>query len=140
MSEEQLQELSREAAGCLPPPPWNFELLSLYRHDTKYATITGTKTRSAGMVSQTGSGDIFWLHESTEACTEIMVRVLWPADQTVHGFKSAGGTYTARAICDPSNEGDANDTIGSSYANEKDPMLAFRVAVLRALIALKAPS
>lgn len=122
-SETELQGLSMAAAECL--------LEGLFYAGASWLEgfqwIQGPR--------DTGGKE--WLHESTEACTEIMVRVLWPAEQTVHGFKSAGGTYTARAIFDPTNEEDANDTIGSSYANESDPMLAYRVAVLRALIALK---
>ena len=70
-----------------------------------------------------------WLHESTEACAEIMVRVLWPASIDITGDGEGQAAY-----CLPTDI-EANGAV----FKEADPMLAFRVAVLRALTTLNAP-
>jgi len=72
-----------------------------------------------------------WLHESTEACTEIMVRVLWPA-----GWRVIGSKDWAEANHGPSMVMGAWN-VQRFDAHNNDPMRAFRVAVLSALIALK---
>lgn len=118
MTDTELQVLSREAAGCLPKD----QAFMLIFWGLCKGHFNGVRS--------------LWLHESTEACTEIMVRVLWPADQTIHGYKSVD-CYTVRAIIDPSAEDGEPLHVEASYAYERDCMLAFRVAVLRALIALK---
>lgn len=68
-----------------------------------------------------------WLHESTEACAEIMVRVLWPAAVYVDGNPA-----TNYAWCHSHNQHSI-----LVDAHDADPMQAFRTAVLRALIEVK---
>ena len=118
MTQSELEELSRRAAGCLPKDfgvgPFAFEP---ERED------------------EIPDGAL-WLHESTEACTEIMVRVLWKWGCVVNGD-------------DNTAEGGAPDHAAWVWGSQwpymeaqteyscSDPMLAYRVAVLRALCALK---
>lgn len=110
-SETELQGLSREAAGCLP------------------REIRGElQLRLDGYLCGDSNGEdwrVQWLHESTEACTEIMVRVLWPA-----GVALVPGIECVRAIFE------AGDSL-SEVQIVSDPMRVYRVAVLKALIALK---
>ena len=109
-TQEELMELSRQAAGCLPED-FAFSDGSKYVH---------------GFAGQEAFYNYVWLHESTEACTEIMVRVLLKEHATLE-LNCHGKDIWFRGR--PS---------ASDYRD--DPMLAFRVAVLRALIALKAKS
>lgn len=109
----ELQELSREAARKLP------EGLQL---DDLYLCYDG---ESAGMIALE-DGSFWWLHESTEACAEIMVRVLWPAGKYVCGDKS-GSAYVGVLLSDERLRDGVDDD---------DPMQAFRTAVLRAVVAL----
>jgi hypothetical protein len=143
MTNDELQELSRLAAGCLPKK-W----YPTYRDQT-HLGICGTRTvlveKWAGWRNER---QLVWLYESTEACTEIMVRVLW--DSGVHIEGCAGGccAYENQIFIVGSKEkqlakftfADDNhqmDCYASDAKCNNDPMLAFRVAVLRALIALK---
>lgn len=95
-----LQELSREAARKLPKE-WDALVVEC--------------------------GKAVWLHESTEACTEIMVRVLWPKQWFV-GLAPSGTVQAFQDSCD----GDFR--VVENY--EPDAMQAFRTAVLRAVVAL----
>ena len=104
-----LEQLSRDAAGCL------------HADDTPLVLFG---TPDVGRMYVRG-GPSQWLHESTEACSEILVRVLWPANIHVWSFG-----FTAPDTTD----GRGSET---TYVEEADPMLAFRVAVLRALVAMK---
>lgn len=108
-SETELQGLSREAAGCL------LELAAGSDFDSSIDT-GGHVTLEVGEC---------WLHESTEACTEIMVRVLWAAEVDLTGGPMPNGQWGAGC------------TGTEDFSYDSDPMLAFRIAVLRALIALK---
>lgn len=105
MSETELQELSRQAAGCLP------------------------ENMVAALDFNTGSGNPsghwygVWLHEHTEACCEVMVRVLLNERHTLE-MNTHGKDIWFRGR-------------PSAADFRSDPMLAFRVAVLRALVALK---
>ena len=119
-TQEELMELSRQAAGCLPEDanwPW-------FAH-------CGDDWRDGRIIEDKGEGRVMWLHESTEACTEIMVRVLWPAGAVLSEGKRVKTDHVVIAF-----RGQTEIT----WASNADPMLAFRVAVLRALIALKAKS
>jgi len=119
MTNEQLQELSQRAAGCLP------EAFDLSR-----GGIDLESDRPSGWVYYHDDRDAEWLHESTETCAEIMVRVLWPASIDITGDGESQAAY-----CLPT------DIEANGVAFKEDaPMLAFRVAVLHALIALSEPT
>ena len=96
-SEEELRELSHRAAGCLPKDafhPNNIRWkLALQKCDGSY--ING------------------WLHESTEACTEIFSRLLIPA-----------GVF--REVIE-----------AVIFDKTGDPVAAFRVGTLTTLVDLK---
>jgi hypothetical protein len=113
-----LEQLSREAAGCLPYKFYNDEWVVMRIPEME------------GRIDSLLRG-FCWLHESTEACTEIMVRVLWPAGWRVIGSKDLAEAHYPPAMV----VGAWNIQRFEEYNN--DPMLAFRVAVLLALICLK---
>ena len=73
-----------------------------------------------------------WLHESTAACAEIMVRVLMPARVDLDWI-AAGEIYASRR---PDYQG-THPSIIIAKVREADEMQAFRTAVLRALIEVK---
>lgn len=102
---QELQQLSREAARKLP------EGVCI---EWRNGVVT------EGSVFGTGIKE-YWLHESTEACVEIMVRVLWPK-----GWSVKEDLYGACAI----------HWEESIVVKDTDPMQAFRTAVLRAVVAL----
>lgn len=122
MEQHELEELSREAAGKLPD---------------SIRLVGGRVLQNGGFFWWDGIDaatadkmDILthkvWLHESTEACTEIMVRVLWPRVVIVpHNGNMVAVDY------------DNHRKYIADNANIIDPMLAYRVAVLRALVAGK---
>ena len=129
---DDLQALSRRAAACLP--------------DDLCVALRITKSLNDGIAPESswvsvgtravtvGHGYLgrVWLHESTEACTEIMVRVLWPNHWDINGYYFGPAETHGAAIwpaCDSS----------VVVTNDGDPMLAYRVAVLRALTTLNAP-
>ena len=103
MTPEEMQALSRKAAGKLP-----FVL--------GIGPFAYAPTLSSGPLPEGEQ----WLHESTEACAEIMVQVLWRRGISIggssNGFAMAWGTYPPLV-----------ETLGN------DPMQAFRIAVLRAV-------
>lgn len=123
MTPEELQDLSRRAAGCLPKGFFSEKPGETRLH---LATDEGTangKVCHWEEVSDYQYGD-YWLHESTEACCEIMVRVLFEADRGVTlmqgGFRyeeDGGWAYI-------------------HFEHNRD-VLAYRVAVLLAICALK---
>ena len=117
---QELMELSRQAAGCLPE-----DVRDSLRCENEYRALGVTGYWECFREGYDISWN-FWLHESTEACTEIMVRVLLKEHATLE-LNCHGKDIWFRGR--PS---------ASDYRD--DPMLAFRVAVLRALIALKAKS
>ena len=107
----ELQQLSREAARKLPEGLTRFQ-----------------KPEAGKANYYHGDGDWttgVWLHESTEACAEIMVLVLWEQqvglgpswENAVRAFFFGSGKEILIAFAD-------------------DPMQAFRTAVLRAVVAL----
>lgn len=96
MTDSELQDLSRRAAGCLPDDEW--------------AVLYSTRPGKVWM-----NNKWMWLHESTEFSAEIMMKILMPANKRWDIF-----------IVD-------NTLIG----HIPDVMLAYRVAVLKALCALK---
>lgn len=103
-----LEQLSREAAKALPKE-W----------------------RLSGMI-HTPSGHwcvVDALTVDTEACAEIMVRVLWPQHICIEGC-GTGGLFA----CAYDINGAAID---STRCEDGDPLQAFRTAVLRALIEVK---
>lgn len=118
---EELEALSRQAAGCLPEDFFPEEH-RLHMHP---------KGKPPGMV-WIGDEGWRWLHKSTEACCEVMVRVLWVVSIDIKGSPASAGS-PAKSIAWV--EWDGGDYIPDIW--EDDPMLAYRVAVLRALIALK---
>lgn len=79
-------------------------------------------------------GTPYWLHKSTEACTEIMVRVLWPNGVYVQGGQEVSGGIESQCWIDgPTKHHDPDDMECISSAIDADPMQSFRTAVLRAL-------
>lgn len=104
MTEKELQELSRQAAEKLPA-----DILMRGKSDPQIGKIWDNDCWT-------------WLHESTEACAEIMVRVLWPNEIYGVPFRKNACHFIHTT---PVNYEDCGN----------DPMLAFRIAVLRALIA-----
>jgi len=123
MTEQELQELSRKAAGFLPSLVADGPLFGRSAWLHGYHWLDGIDAVTADKM------DIYcakiWLHESTEACAEIMIRAL-PSDLSM--WKLDGKQYIAHL---------ADCRIIGRSSNESNPMLAFRVAVLRALCALK---
>ena len=125
-TQEELMELSRQAAGCLPE-----DVRDSLRCENEYRALGVTGYWECFREGYDISWN-FWLHESTEACTEILARVL----------------MAPGVLCDlkPNRDGFRIfcrwEVLGSAYASEfnGDVMQALRVAVLRALIALKAQS
>jgi len=123
MTNEQLQELSRRAAGCLPKE-WRLASSGLPFFVCYEAGMPDGAVN--GYVSDHCRNPRKWLHESTEACSEIMVRVLWAKNVVI-----GGSVYPANVV--------VWGTTPPMFVTKEqipDPMLAFRVAVLRALIAL----
>ena len=103
-----LEQLSRDAAKVLPRHMW-----CRYWVDGEGQKLVPGECRFEG-----------WLHESTEACAEIMVRVLWPAEVFLHTYKNSGVWM-------------ATPELKRIVTDTSDPMQAFRTAVLRALIEVK---
>jgi len=122
VNDSELRELSRKAAGCLPNP-------FLFGRAGAFVVNAPGRLKRDFIGKVWNGGDAGWLHESTEACTEIMVRVL--------------GRDIVRVVVGSDNcvifHSDLNQEIACVmfYEVGEDPMLAFRVAVLRALVALK---
>ena len=114
----ELQELSRDAARKLPD---GFQL------DDLYICYDG---ESAGMIALE-DGSFWWLHESTEACAEIMVRVLWPKEIYLQGYVSDGETLVGMF-----NDNQKTEEGCFGTESDTDPTQAFRTAVLRAVVAL----
>jgi hypothetical protein len=103
---EELQQLSRDAAGCLLEGILGNEIL-----------LGGRNLYANGML---GFPDVFgmlWLHESTEACTEIMLVFIKPFPDT---FRDLWMRYD-----------------GLVLTGEMSGAPAFRVATLRTYVALK---
>lgn len=123
MQQEELEALSREAAGCLPED-WRFAAWDRLGTPGLIESKDNTLDRSGNEYYPQ-----CWLHESTEACAEIMVRVLWPANYCPIG-NMQGCWIEAIGM----QQGAPN-----WYHYGMNPMLAYRVAVLTALIALKGP-
>jgi len=126
MEEKELQELSRRAARKLPKN-WNGAFGVLWQHHSAHSC---GKYVPHGVPERQQLDAAKWLHESTEACTEIMVRVLWNEEVDIKGGECAmpGSGYVAWS------EQRSDELTREEYFD--DPMLAYRVAVLRALTAL----
>ena len=102
MTESELQALSREVAGLLPNDFGNGRL-----DKTGVGTPNGwAKFRPHGEQ---------WLHESTEACAEIMVRIIAGPNSSTWALTGTEVWY-----------GNEPTPVGTA------PMLAFRIAVLKA--------
>lgn len=125
MDDTEFQELSRKAAECLPTDFWPSvqpdDVYWPWRADEVTPVFEGFWPCENERTDWT-----VWLHESTEACAEIMVRVLWPAGIYIQGIDETGACFQG-IPCRP---------YGSSLVYNENRMLAFRIAVLRALIAL----
>jgi hypothetical protein len=106
-----LEQLSRDAAGCLP----------------EELQITGELPGTAN--ERVRPWRDAWLHESTEACAEIMVRVLWPKRIVVGGYQE-----TVKAI---QYSDDGQPFVLVCELIEGDPVRALRTVTLRALVAMK---
>jgi hypothetical protein len=133
MTEQELQGLSRWAAECLLKTDFDLsKALGLFTGDTSETKLLGKQLLSFTVDEETGGFPTLWLHESTEACAEIMVRVLWPA--AVYLDKIGAHTVALHYQSIGSRKWSSEMTI---VLTGDDPMLAFRVAVLKALIALK---
>lgn len=120
MTPADLQQLSRDAAGKLPKTPYTADVSQPFRYHEQLDSFC------------LGSGewiDAERLHESTEAAAEIMVRVLWPARVWLEYANALARRPSIIAL---------NSEAKSVYYDkcDNDPMLAFRVAVLRAVVAL----
>ena len=77
-------------------------------------------------------GKVVWLHESTAACAQIMVRVLWPKCIYVMHAGMAKQVLAMKLMANSPDE-----LIAFSERDYiSDPMQAFRTAVLRAVVAL----
>lgn len=127
---EELQQLSRDAAGCLPK-----DFFENWGHPKTLAAAEVGQIPYAYACPPASKAYFCWLHESTEACTEIMVRVLAPL-----GVFLIGGHQTYIELAVAKENEDCEDYWQEGFTcgtNNDDPMLAFRVAVLRALVALK---
>ena len=110
----ELEELSCAAARKLPTnPAWPW-----FSH-------SDDDWRDGRIVEGKGEGRLCWLHECTEACAEIMVRVLWPASVSIEQSIGREGELYAEASAGMAR-----------VAVHNDPMQAFRTAVLRAVVAL----
>ncbi len=109
MTQDELQDLSRKAAKLLPitSPAFTFE----------YSNGKTGRVYTAGRH--------IWLHESTEACAEIMVKVLLP--------KNIWLEYTEVLGREPAMLVMPVEAIEPVYYKRSDPMQAFRTAVLLAL-------
>lgn len=110
MTQEELQDLSRKAAKLLPKDELSCCWVDginqdLYNYDDKRR--------------------IEWLHESTEACAEIMVRVLWPKGAFVRP------EFPHRWYLNFRNP--QQWSVVDKAAISADPVQAFRTAVLLAL-------
>lgn len=111
MTQDELQNLSRKAAKLLSDDL--LQKFGLYK----------------GMVDNGNSTALpIWLHESTEACAEIMVRVLWPKSVYI---MHAGMAKQVIALQLRAVEPDTPIVFGQ--LGYDDPMQAFRTAVLLAL-------
>lgn len=119
MDEQELRELSRRAVRLMPG--W---IATGYYKDGE-----GQRWR---LENGGFAGFEKWLHTDTEACTEIMVRVLMP--QRVDLDWVTEGTILASQR--PDQRGTKPSRILVSGDHFNDPMLAYRVAVLKALCAL----
>ena len=117
MQQEELEALSREAANLLPR--------DFFTRLTNHigGSFEGMVTGEAG-----NQIDGSWLHESTEACTEIMVRVLGDADISIVTSVKGSMALLQQAYDE--------EIFVPFIPADGDPMLAYRVAVLRALVAL----
>ena len=131
MTEQELMELSRQAAGCLPVEICKELKITQSPDDGIAPESSWASAGTVAFIFDRGCVGRKWLHESTEACTEIMVRVLWLAGAVLSEGKRVKTDHVVIAF-----RGQTEIT----WASNADPMLAFRVAVLRALIALKAQS
>lgn len=109
MTQEELQDLSRRAAALLKQSQLSFELLRA--------------TPSAPYSGAIWNHRAVWLHESTEACAEIMVQVLWPENVTVVSLGNGCAPCNGSGWIDAANK-----------TESADPMQAFRTAVLLALV------
>ncbi len=115
-----LEQLSRDAAKVLGYP---------FKGDF-WMLMPTADTTFCGRVDRFTQG-FCWLHESTEACAEIMVRVLWP-----EGAHVCGNSLSVWHV----KWHGANSFVKNhqTFASlDCDPMQAFRTAVLRALIEVK---
>ncbi len=113
MTESELQALSRAVAEKLP---------------TGYAWDGYCMPKFFGRIPA-----LRWLHESTEACAEIMVRVLLHKGVTIkpHFTPYLEGPYRFDAVLFTLT-GDTVEIGGTRKVVGADCMLAFRVAVLKA--------
>lgn len=120
-----LEQLSREAAKVLHTEKTEFS----WQH------YSHTSERYIGKIvlpRHKWDGCLMWLHESTEACAEIMVRVLMP-ERVDLDWIAAGEIYASRR---PDYQG-THPSIIIAKVREADEMQVFRTAVLRALIEVK---
>jgi len=121
MQQEELEALSREAAKALPKN-WRGNFGVLWQYNSEHSA---GKFVPHGVPEEYEFGLAKWLYESTEACTEILVRVLLPAEWMLVGENKAGG--------------DPYCLVNPKYApvdfEGDDPMCAFCVACLQALVA-----
>ncbi len=148
MTETELQSISREAAGCLPERMFDGRFGSDAIREAEPGKVPYAVTEHPAYEVH-----YCWLHESTEACTEIMVRVLLPCSSLpalsigelcIQQDRNGIGVVYIRCG-DSRAEGQASYCPAGYFSKsrhcpdafEGDPMLAFRVAVLKALIALK---
>ncbi len=115
-TEQELQELSKRAAGCLPSI---FQIANDHEGDAWVCGYCQVKD----------------IYNHTSLCTEIMVRVLWPAGWTIDGADCTDADWPHWLAWTIEDGGGNFDS--AVEVRDPDPMLAFRVAVLRALCALK---
>lgn len=123
MTPEQLQQMSRDLARLLPE-----ELLpnreGKHAEDADYVGIVCFRDELYEAHAGWRRKQVpVWLHESTEACAEIMVRVLWPNEICING-----GLREAWA-----NRNDLDD-YRLVYVENDNPMQAFRTVVCLAAI------
>lgn len=119
----ELEELSCKAAMALPKN-WGGSFGVLWQHHSEHST---GKFAPHGVPKEEHLDADKWLHESTEACTEIMVRVLWPAKWVlepigldVHVLKDWNPQFKATGV-------------------DLFPMEVFRRAVLEAVCRMEKP-
>lgn len=125
-----LEQLSRDAAGCLLAT--DFELskqLGLFTGDTTDTPLLGKQLLSFNADEETGELLTCWLHESTEACSDIETLVLWPAGWAVRGSDQWAEAYK------PGERSQYH--IVRFDAVDGDRKLARRIVTLRALVAMK---